>query len=67
MRELKRQIAKARLAAMGVGNVNKRTSIQRSGVPLWRRVITGDLADRGSAAQRSAKIVKSRKLRRVEK
>ena len=41
MRKLKRQIAKARLNAMGVGNVNRKMSRRKDGLPLWRAVTEG--------------------------
>lgn len=74
MRSLERQIARARLTAMGVGNVNKKMSNQRKnrdGIPLenkmWKRVLFGDLARRGEVAINKQKWQKSRKLRRVGK
>lgn len=36
MRKYKRQIAKAVLTDAGVGNVNRKMSVRRGGVPLWR-------------------------------
>ena len=41
LRKYKRQIAKARMAAAGVGNVNKKMHIKDSdGVPNWRKALT---------------------------
>lgn len=39
MRKYRRQIAKAVLTDAGVGNVNKKFSTRRGGVPLWRRAL----------------------------
>ena len=73
IRSIERQIAKARLKAMGVGNVNKKMSVQRKdrdGRPtepkLWERVIRGDMAKQGIAAQLGQGIKSRRKLRRVK-
>ena len=66
MRKLQRQIAKARLKAMGVGSVNRKMRMtDQYGVPLLRRVLTGDLKGRAEVAQRSAGIKAKRKMRRV--
>ena len=66
MRELKRQIARARLRAMGVGNPNRKMSVKQDGVPLWRRVLDGELGKQAAAAQRSGEVFKNRKIRRIE-
>lgn len=73
IRSIERQIAKARLKAMGVGNVNKKMSAQRKdrdGRPtepkLRERVIRGDMAKQGIAAQLGQGIKSRRKLRRVK-
>ena len=42
MRKYKRQIAKARLKLLGVGNVNKAMSREYRGVKNWRRVLNED-------------------------
>ena len=73
MRSVERQVAKGRLAALGVGNVNKKMGVQRkaNGKPveekLWKRVTWGDLAKQGFAAQMGQKVRRNRKLRRVSK
>lgn len=74
IRSIERQIAKARLKAMGVGNVNKKMSAQRKdrdGRPtepkLWIRVTYGDLAKQGFADQLGQGIKSRRKLRKVNK
>lgn len=67
MRELKRQIAKARLKALGVGNVNKKISSKsgKNEPKLWRRVLDGDLAKHGMAAQFSQGIKSKRKIKKI--
>lgn len=42
MRKYLRQIAKARLKLLGVGNVSKAMSRERRGVKNWRRVLNED-------------------------
>lgn len=42
MRKYMRQIAKARLKLLGVGNVNKAMSREYHGVKNWRRVLNED-------------------------
>ena len=42
MRKYLRQIAKARLKLLGVGNVNKAMSRKYRGVKNWRRVLNED-------------------------
>ena len=44
MRKYYRQIAKARMKAAGVGNVNRKMSGVTDGVKNWRRIVFGDLA-----------------------
>ena len=73
IRTIERQIAKARMKAMGVGNVNKKMSAarrdedgKRKELPIWRRVLTGDLAKQGLAAQLGTGAKSKRKLRRVK-
>lgn len=72
IRSIKRQIAKARLKAMGVGNVNKKIAAPGRGKdgknqkPLWERVLYGDLAAQGIAAQLGQGVKSRRKLRRVK-
>ena len=72
IRNIKRQIARNRLAAMGVGNVNKKMRHYRRDTdgkpleqPLWKRVLSGDLAKKGFAAQMGKKIRSARRVRRI--
>lgn len=69
MRELMRSVAKGRMKAMGLDRINRRMSLTPGAytVPVWRRVLTGDLAAKGEAAIRVKKVLKNRRLRRVEK
>lgn len=69
MRELMRSVAKGRMKALGMDRINRRMSpnqSQKGNVVFgWRRVLTGDLAQRGAAAQSSAGIKAKRKLKKV--
>lgn len=68
MRELMRSVAKGRMKALGADRINRRLKMtDQHGVPNWRRVLTGDLAAKGEAAIRTRKVLKNRRLRRVEK
>ena len=60
MRELKRQIAKARMKALGGDRINRR---MRKGA--WRRLIDGDLAEAGLRAQLGQGLRSKRKIRRI--
>ena len=42
MRKYERQIAKARLRALGVGNVNRQMHREQDGQKNWRRALTGE-------------------------
>ena len=42
MRKYLRQIAKARMKIMKIGNVNKKMSLERRGVKIWRLVLNED-------------------------
>lgn len=66
MRKYRRQIAKARLKAMGVGNVNRQMHREQDGVRNWRRALTGETGQAAEKAQIMAglKIAKPRKPRR---
>lgn len=67
-RSIQRQVAKGRLQAMNVGNVNRKMAIRQDGKePLWRRVLFGDLSRRGFAAQQSQRVRKARKIRKLNK
>ena len=67
IRSIERQIAKSRMAAMGVGNVNKKVSGRKDDVPNWKRVLSGDMAKQGLAAQLGHGVRSKRKIRRVSK
>ena len=51
IRSAKRQIAKARMKALGIDRTNRRMRIDRGGGKIWRRVLTGDLAQKAEEAQ----------------
>ena len=66
MRKYLRQVAKARLKALGAGNVNKKLSRKNAdGQPLWKAALYGQYAKSGAAALRSNGIKAKRVLRRV--
>jgi hypothetical protein len=44
MRKYKRQIAKAHLRAVGVGNVNRKMSKEKGGVKVWRLALADSIA-----------------------
>lgn len=44
MRKYKRQIAKAHLLAVGVGNVNRKMSEEKDGVKVWRLALADSTA-----------------------
>lgn len=51
LRSIKRQIAKARLTVMGVGNVNKKLRLKKDGVPNWVLAISGKTGESAGRAQ----------------
>ena len=52
LRSIKRQITRARLTVMGVGNVNKKMRRKNvDGVPNWVLAITGKTGDSAHKAQ----------------
>lgn len=70
MRKYRRQIAKARLKALGADRVNRKLGIVRNGLPLWRVLTEGKTGQEAEAVQIGTAIApkKARKLRRkVEK
>lgn len=74
IRSIERQIAKGRMKAMGIGNINKKMVSarrdedgKRKEPPLWRRVLHGEYAKQSLAAQLGEGVRSRRKLRRVEK
>ena len=63
MRKYLRAIAKARLTAMGVGNVNKKLATRKGGeLPNWKKSLYGET---GMAAERAqmnlGKLIKAQK------
>ena len=69
MRKYLRQIAKARMKAMGMNRVNRRMSpnqSQKGNVVFgWRRVIDGDLANAAENKQAEGGRKLRRKLKKV--
>ena len=77
LRRIERQIAKARLAAMGVGSVNKKMSKKgEDGIPNWKRALYGQSGEEAHKVQmnlgklKKAKrqgrdVVSRRKVRKV--
>lgn len=66
VRRIRRSIAKARLAAAGVGNVNRKLSQVQDGKKNWKRALTGETGKAAERAQMLAglKIAKPRKPKR---
>ncbi len=64
MRKYLRQMAKARLKAMGVGNVNRKMKNRKDGVPLWQAVLYGDSGKDAERAQMNyGKLLKAQRRR----
>ena len=63
MRKYLRQIAKARLHAMGVGNVNRKMSLTGpDGVKNWRKALYGKTGEAAHRAQMNlGKLIDARK------
>ena len=51
LRNVKRQIAKARMMATGVGNVNKKLRLKKGGIPNWKRALYGKTGEQAHRAQ----------------
>lgn len=78
IRSVKKQIAKARMAAGGVGNINSKMSMKYSrGVPGWRRATEGNTGEEARRVQmnlgrlikakdEAKKTIAKRKIRKVE-
>ena len=62
-RKYLRQIAKARLTAMGVGNVNRRMGVVTAdGVKNWRKATTGETGKAAEKAQMNlGMLIKAKK------
>lgn len=69
MRKYLRQIAKARMKVLGVGNINQKMSRRNEeGLPMWRAFITGEYSKAGRDAQiGSANRNESRNIKRTIK
>lgn len=63
LRRIKRQIAKARLSAMGVGNVNKKMRLKKEdGLQNWKRALYGETGEEAHKAQMNlGKLMKAKK------
>lgn len=69
LRRIKRQIAKARMAAAGVGNVNKKMRlVGEDGVANWRKALTpaGEKVQKAQAQRIKRARNHRRKLREVK-
>ena len=77
LRKHKREIARARLTLLGVGNVNRKFSnVSRDGLRNWEKALYGDSGAAAHKAQlmdglkrkqkeQAAKSLKKRKIRKV--
>lgn len=76
LRSVKRQIARARLTVMGVGNVNRKMRLKKDSTPNWVLAITGKTGESAHKAQLmdglkrkqredARKSMKKRKVRKV--
>ena len=66
MRKYKRQIARERMTAQGIGNVNRGFSRRDAeGVPNWRKALQGDTGKQAERAQmRAGRILKAQRIAR---
>lgn len=68
MRKYKRQVAKDRMAALGIDRVNRRFATVQDGLPNWRRALTGDTGISALKAQvRAGMIAASMRKRKITK
>ena len=66
LRKYKRSIAKARLTAANFGNVNKKFSTRKDGLPLWRAILTGKAGRDAERVQMNyGKLIKAQKGRKT--
>jgi len=69
MRKYLRQIAKARMKAMGMDRVNRRMNVTGTGpnmrTQLWKRVTVGDMAKEAENKQAEGGRKLRRKLKKV--
>lgn len=56
MRKYERQIARARLTDLEIGNVNRQMGRIQDGIPNWRRALTGKTGKAAERAQMKAGI-----------
>ena len=62
LRKYKRSIANARLMTANFGNINRKFSTRKDGVPLWRAVLTGKEGRDAERVQMNyGKLMKARK------
>ena len=70
IRSIQRQVAKGRMKAMGIGNVNTKMSNTKiengKRIQLWKAVLNGKYAKQALAAQLGAGVRSRRKIRRVQ-
>lgn len=65
IRSAKRSVAKGRLAAMGVGQINRKLHRKKDNVPLWRAVTEGESGKDAERIQlNKGKLIKARKEQR---
>ena len=62
MRKYLRQMAKARMKAMGIGNIHRKMGNKKDGVALWRAVLYGNSGKDAERAQMNyGKLMKAQK------
>ena len=77
IRTVERQIAKARMTIMGIGNVNRKMRLRKDGIPNWVRALYGKTGESAHRAQmnhgrllkakaQGQAVIKKRKIRKVE-
>lgn len=64
MRKYKRQIAKARLQAIGVDRVNRRLKVLSNGQPIWRKVLADSKAHDAQAQGKKPVLLNSKRKAR---
>lgn len=63
MRKYKRQIARARMTALGIDRVNRKMAKNTPAGKLWRQFLTGKYAEQGKRAQIGPTI--RRRIRKI--
>ena len=66
VRKYKRQIAKARLKAIGVDKVNRRLRVASEGAPIWRKVLA-DAKAHDAQAKGEKPVLLTRTVRKGRK